>query len=188
MPYHRVMVSSRKEDRTINVLETGSVMKSNVSWIYGRWLKYNKWLGRRFRRKSGYIFFGRFAAGSPSQNVTFSIQPKSTTIVVNVGGNILNHVFLRDDGRLCAKSGKLLKFKFFTLRYLLTQVKFTLQKIFNLRLLAEKNYGPTKSLTEESLTLIPKHSHEIDIGLRIINQFPILYFVVFINASRIQDS
>ena len=87
-----------------------------------------------------------FSAGSTFQNVTFSIQPKSTTIVVNVGGNILNHAFLRDDGRLC---------------------------------------GPTKSLTEESLMLIPKHPHEIDIGLRIINQFPILYFVVFINASRI---
>ena len=49
-----------------------------------------------------------------SQNVTFSIQPKSTTILVNVGGNILNHAFLRDDGRLYAQSGKLLKFKFFT--------------------------------------------------------------------------
>ena len=33
MPYHRVMVGSRKIDRTINVHETGSVMRSNVSWI-----------------------------------------------------------------------------------------------------------------------------------------------------------
>ena len=33
MPYHRVMVGSRKIDRTINVHEIGSVMRSNVSWI-----------------------------------------------------------------------------------------------------------------------------------------------------------
>ena len=33
MPYHRVMVGSRKIDRTINVHETGYVMRSNVSWI-----------------------------------------------------------------------------------------------------------------------------------------------------------
>ena len=33
MPYHRVMEGSRKIDRTINVQETGSVMRSNVSWI-----------------------------------------------------------------------------------------------------------------------------------------------------------
>ena len=33
MPYHRVMVCSRKIDRTINVHETGFVVRSYVSWI-----------------------------------------------------------------------------------------------------------------------------------------------------------
>ena len=36
MPYNRVMIGSRKIDRTINVHESGSVMKSNVSWIMDR--------------------------------------------------------------------------------------------------------------------------------------------------------
>ena len=31
--YHRVMVGSSKIERTINVHDTGSVMRNNVSWI-----------------------------------------------------------------------------------------------------------------------------------------------------------
>ena len=106
-----------------------------------------------------------------SQIVTFSIPPKSTTIVQNVGGNILNMHFF-------ARSGKLPKFKFFTSRYLLMQVKFTLHcKRFltsgnwRKRITVQLNDSPKifklfkHSIAVScniSLTLIPKHPHEID--------------------------
>ena len=45
MPYHRVMVRSRKIDRTINVHETGSVVRSNVSWIDLQSFKVNSLVG-----------------------------------------------------------------------------------------------------------------------------------------------